>query len=188
MYTKLFAITALVGGLLACTDSGKDGDTGGDTGGVDTGGLYDGPVLVMEAKINCPAGGSATTAFARTRGISFGADLIILETGSSEGFDEAHTLDPGDEGPNLWWGELGRTLSHTSTLNGVSDGVSLFNCDYYDGSSLTYAIEVFGAGSTREDCVLWGHNPSSVKSGGYYRANLFGGGSSSRFADCDILQ
>jgi len=174
------AIFALV--AAACTgDAPKDsGDTASCTPEQDDDGdgIYDGPIVIEKATVNC-SGGNQVTFFVETKGWTDGGYIFSQGTGNPEPqWSDNHTLVSVDYDACGNWDQLERTISDVSTLNDPlddwqEDQSTVFGCDthYGDPDVMTYAFAVVDLDGNVAACVAYGEDVTGLKNGNEDRVN-----------------
>ena len=157
---------ALVAALAAaCTGDVGTKDTGGtDTGTANCDNVYDGPVTIEVATVECT--GDEVTFYAETKGLTDGGMVFTQETGNQEpNYSDEHDLASFEFDNCGRWDHLRRTIQDASTLDDAfndwqRNSSTVFDCDlhYGDGDVVTYAFVVMDQDGNEADCIAYGED------------------------------
>ena len=129
---------------------GGDGGDGGDGGGPGA------DVTITEAGHDCDNVGYWIDVY--TTGEASVGDLYLMQTGSSEPWDEYHPVEVYSYDPFTGTNLYVELDSVDSVSDVVSGSTTLFDCSH--DATITWLLDVFDAGGTYADCLTWGHDPS----------------------------
>ncbi len=127
--------------------------------------------------LNCAA--NQMTITVETTNWGYDAELYMADTRFTQDYDEVHTLDDINPALNGSRSVFSRTLSTNAAFSAVVPDVSsLFKCDAGAGSGshfkvtqsggnfmVTYALLVRDVNGSVADCVVFGHNPTLLRTG-----------------------
>ncbi|MCP4810619.1 MAG: hypothetical protein GY913_33180 [Proteobacteria bacterium] len=99
-----------------------------------------------------------------TVGWTGGGYLWIYQTGSTNPWNEEHTVPVLASSEKGHWDNLYLQVAITDDYTQVEDGVkTLYACDGSMETTLTWLLEVYDtSGTTLADCAVWGDDPAEL--------------------------
>ena len=96
-----------------------------------------------------------------TVGWTNGADALVYQTGSANGWDENHPIASYAFDDDGYWDNLYAELGIVTTTGEVIDGqTTLYQCDTARADSLTVQLVIYDTDNVEVDCAVWGDDPS----------------------------
>ncbi|MCA9488464.1 MAG: hypothetical protein KC621_01030 [Myxococcales bacterium] len=148
------------------TETGFRRPTGGTTTIEDCLVVYEGPVLVTHARTTCVD--DDMVLWFQTEGWTSGGQVFVEDTSSAAPhWAEEHAVESVAHDVCGAWDELEVEIhAGVRTDQYIPDVTSAFDCTDPGAGRLTYAIAILDTDGELADCVVFGHDPQALLTGG----------------------
>jgi hypothetical protein len=158
----IFALAALA----ACSGP-DDKDGSGDTATPGTeecpGGVYTGPVLIVDYSVTCDAN-DVVTYFVETDGWTANGRVFSQETSNTPAYSDEHDLMSYEYDECQAWDRLDTVLTTGASAPATENVSTVFSCanHFNDPAVMSYAAQVYDLDGNPAHCVAWGDDPQGM--------------------------